>query len=142
MNTNLKNKIRNLQIAGFSNKTLSLMSENDIKNLHGLVCEASTSYDTTSTTDMASFNSLPPEKKQTSKVEAGKVVVQNEEKEEDNAWGICTKSIGDKVGTTKRSKWSKKVLDKYERCVKQVKKDIKEGRDPYRTIFEERLLVN
>ena len=139
MNTNLKNKIKNLQVAGFSNRTLSLMSENDIKNLHSLVCEATTSYDTTNPTDMTTFNSLPPEKKQTSKVEGGKVVVQNEEKELDNAWGICTKSIGDKVGTTKRSKWSKKILDKYERCVRQVKKDIKEGRDPYRTIFEEKM---
>jgi len=137
MNTNLKNKIRNLQIAGFSNKTLSLMSENDIKNLHGLVCEATTVYDPTNDKDMETYNALPDKSK--SKVEGGKVVVQTEEKEEDNAWGICTKSIGDKVGTTKRSKWSKKVLDKYERCVKQVKKDIKEGRDPYRTIFEERM---
>jgi hypothetical protein len=121
------------------------MSENDIKNLHGLVCEATMTYDIKNNPkDSESYNALPPDVKSKGSVGSdGKIVVQTEselqEKEEDNAWGICTKSIGDKVGTTKRSKWGKKILDKYERCVKQVKKDIKEGRDPYRTIFEERM---
>ena len=39
-----------------------------------------------------------------------------------NPWAVCTESIGDTEGTTERSKWSEDAKDRYERCVKKVKK--------------------
>jgi len=46
-----------------------------------------------------------------------------------NPWAVCTASIGEKIGSTERSEWSKTQTAKYERCVKDVKKkqNIKEG---------------
>ncbi len=64
MNTNLKNKLRNLQKSGFSNRTLSLMSESDINNLHTLMCEATMTYDIKNNPkDSESYNALPPDVK-------------------------------------------------------------------------------
>ena len=39
-----------------------------------------------------------------------------------NPWAICTASVGDKIGDTKRSEWTKDQKERYERCVKDVKK--------------------
>lgn len=39
-----------------------------------------------------------------------------------NPWAVCTKSVGDKIGTTERSEWTKAQKERYERCVKDVKK--------------------
>tara|TARA_R100001443_G_scaffold115033_1_gene132009 strand:+ start:1023 stop:1385 length:363 start_codon:yes stop_codon:yes gene_type:complete len=41
--------------------------------------------------------------------------------EEKNEYAICTKSVGEKAGTTKRSEWSEATEKKYERCKKEVK---------------------
>lgn len=47
-----------------------------------------------------------------------------------NPWAICTKSVGDKIGNTERSEWTKDQKERYEKCVKDVKKKspIKENR--------------
>lgn len=50
-----------------------------------------------------------------------------------NPWAICTSSVG------------RKDMKKYERCVMDVKKSIKEGKNPYEVILEskfEKLLTN
>ncbi len=50
-----------------------------------------------------------------------------------NPWAICTSSVG------------RKDMDKYERCVMDVKESIKEGKNPYEVILEskfEKLLTN
>lgn len=50
-----------------------------------------------------------------------------------NPWAICTSSVG------------RKDMDKYERCVMDVKKSVKEGKNPYEVILEskfEKLLTN
>ena len=39
-----------------------------------------------------------------------------------NPWAVCTESIGGKEGTTERSEWDDDAKDRYERCVKKVKK--------------------
>ncbi len=61
-------------------------------------------------------------------------------KTKDNAWAICTTTMGDEFGTTKRSDWSDKQLDKYERCVRDVKKSVKEGKDPYHFLIEKEIV--
>lgn len=54
-----------------------------------------------------------------------------------NPWSICTAQMGKEFGTKERSKWNKKQSQKYERCVKSVKKSLKEGNDPLKTFAEE-----
>ena len=46
-----------------------------------------------------------------------------------NPWAVCTASIGEKIGSTERSDWTKTQKAKYERCVLDVKKkqNIKEN---------------
>jgi hypothetical protein len=56
-----------------------------------------------------------------------------------NPWAICTSSLSDEFGTSERSEWSKKQMNKYERCVKGVKKTIDEGRNPYEFLIEEKM---
>jgi len=53
-----------------------------------------------------------------------------------NPWAICTAQLGKEFKTTERSEWSPKQKNKYERCVKQVKQDVNEGKNPYMTILE------
>jgi len=45
-----------------------------------------------------------------------------------NPWAICTSSVG------------RKDMKKYERCVMDVKKSIKEGKNPYEVILERQIL--
>lgn len=58
-----------------------------------------------------------------------------------NPWAICTATMGKEYGTTERSDWTKKQMNKYEKCVKDVKKSIKEGKDPYEVILERNILT-
>lgn len=57
-----------------------------------------------------------------------------------NPWAICTAQLEDEFGTSKRSEWSKSQMKKYEKCVMDVKKTIKEGNNPYDTILENRIM--
>lgn len=45
---------------------------------------------------------------------------------EDNPYAICTDSIGETAGTTKRSEWDEDDKDRYDRCIEHVKEDDKE----------------
>ena len=61
-------------------------------------------------------------------------------KKSQNPWAICTSTMGKEFGTTERSDWSKPQMKKYERCVMDVKKSIKEGKHPYESILENKIL--
>ena len=63
-----------------------------------------------------------------------------EKKKEYNPWAICTSTLGKEFGTTERSDWSKVETNKYERCVKDVKKSIKEGKNPYHLLIEKEIV--
>lgn len=39
-----------------------------------------------------------------------------------NPYAVCTESIGEKEGTTERSKWSDDAKKRYDKCIKDVKK--------------------
>ena len=56
-----------------------------------------------------------------------------------NPWAVCTAQMGKEFGTTKRSDWSKADLRKYERCVKDVKESIKEGKNPVSLFVEQKI---
>jgi len=61
-------------------------------------------------------------------------------KDEQNAFAICTTQLGKEFKTRERSKWSPKQMAKYERCVKDVKQSIKEGKNPLVSLFENQIL--
>jgi hypothetical protein len=67
-------------------------------------------------------------------------ILENKKKSKYNPWAVCTSQMGKEFGTTERSDWSKPQMAKYERCVKDVKKSIKEGKDPYESLLESHII--
>lgn len=63
-----------------------------------------------------------------------------EKKKEQNPWAICTAQLGKEFGTRKRHTWSAKEKNKYERCVKDVKKSLKEGKNPVSLFLENEIM--
>lgn len=64
---------------------------------------------------------------------------ESKKKSKYNPWAICTAQMGKEFGTTKRSDWSKSDSKKYERCVKDVKKTIEEGKNPISLFVEQKI---
>lgn len=62
------------------------------------------------------------------------------ESEKNNPWAICTSQLGKEFKTTERSQWSAKQKSKYERCVKDVKKSLKEGKNPISLFLENEIM--
>lgn len=58
----------------------------------------------------------------------GMGIMETKKKSKYNPWAICTSSVG------------RKDKEKYEKCVMDVKKSVKEGRDPYESLLENRIL--
>jgi len=58
------------------------------------------------------------------------------DKTKKNPWAICTAQLGKEFGTKERHLWSAKEKNKYERCVKDVKKSLKEGKNPISLFLE------
>ena len=72
-----------------------------------------------------------------------KMMGMSEEKKEDeksNPWAICTAQLGKEFGTKKRHLCSAKEKNKYERCVKDVKKSLKEGKNPVSLFLENEIM--
>lgn len=67
-------------------------------------------------------------------------ILETKKKSKYNPWAVCTSQMGKEFGTTERSDWSKPQMAKYERCVKDVKKSIKEGRNPYESLLENQIM--
>jgi hypothetical protein len=63
-----------------------------------------------------------------------------EKKKEQNPWAICTAQLGKEFGTRERHLWSAKEKNKYERCVKDVKKSLKEGKNPISLFLENEII--
>ena len=61
-------------------------------------------------------------------------------KDEDNPWAICTSQLGKEFGTRERHLWSAKENNKYERCVKDVKKSLKEQKNPVSLFLENEII--
>lgn len=59
---------------------------------------------------------------------------------ESNPWAICTAQLGKEFGTTERSMWSPKEKNKFERCVKDVKQSLKEGKNPVSLFIESQIM--
>ena len=64
----------------------------------------------------------------------------DEKNADKNPWAICTAQLGKEFKTTERSQWSAKQKNKYERCVKDVKKSLKEGKNPVSLFLENEIM--
>ena len=61
-------------------------------------------------------------------------------KRKTNPWAICTAQLGKEFKTTERHLWNTKQKNKYERCVKDVKKSLKEGKNPVSLFLEKEIM--
>ena len=145
-------KINDILKLGFSKKTLSVMTESQVNALHKRLVNEETTKTTTqkiySPSEIKSKGSIPGGSSVSLDANNNVVVTKGGElgetqkkskKSEKNPWAICTSSLSDEFGTSERSEWSKKQMNKYERCVKDVKKTIKEGRNPYEFLIEQKM---
>ena len=57
-----------------------------------------------------------------------------------NPWAICTSQLGKEFKTTERHLWNTKQKNKYERCVRDVKKTLKENKNPVTLFLENQIM--
>jgi len=144
----LVNKKQVLTKMGFSPKTLSLMTESEISKLFKTflietkkenkeaVQVTKTMLDKNNPTDVktANFCLQNPSDSKCKNVE----MKEGKKTKKKNPWAICTSVMGAEFGTKERSDWTKKQMDKYEKCVVGVKKSIKEGKNPIEVLLEDK----
>jgi hypothetical protein len=70
-------------------------------------------------------------------IEEGK---KKDKKSKTNPWAICTSQLGGEFGTKERHLWNAKQKNKYERCVKDVKNQLKEGKNPVSLFLENKIM--
>jgi hypothetical protein len=61
-------------------------------------------------------------------------------KKKKNPWAICTAQLGKEFKTRERHLWNTKQKNKYERCVKDVKQSLKEGKNPVSLFLENQIM--
>jgi hypothetical protein len=144
----LVNKKQVLTKMGFSPKTLSLMTESEISKLFKnflieskketkeAVQVTKTVLDKNNPNDVktANFCLQNPSDSKCKNVE----MKESKKTSKKNPWAICTSVMGADFGTKERSEWTKKQMEKYEKCVVGVKKSIKEGKNPIEVLLEEK----
>ena len=153
----LVNKKESLKKMGFNPRTLSLMTESEISKLFkNFIYESKKETNEIEVTNQKVTKlkpgeaSLVPTGAKNIKVNAdgtAEITEKKKSKNKKNPFAICTSVMGAEFGSTERSDWSKKQMDKYEKCVMGVKKSIKEGKNPeevllenkFRTIIEKNL---
>jgi len=151
------NKYSNLLKFGLKPKTLMTLSESEINTLHKNLIEGNKKSETkevqsvTTTKIIASPDELKKglstqgksmvkqlpdgrveftERAQSKKTKSKKI----------DAFAICTSQLGNEFGTTKRSLWTPKQNNKYERCVKAIKQSVNEGNDVTSVFLENKIL--
>jgi len=126
---------------GFSTQSLSQFNEKEL----GLLYNKIVSEQVTATKGQTMVSSKNPNAADIAKNlnAKGVNVSMTEESDEDNKnnpFSICTSQLGKVFKTTKRSQWSPKQTAKYERCVRDVKKSLKEGKNPVTLFFENKIM--
>jgi hypothetical protein len=142
----MKNKIQQLIRVGLSKELLKNLSEGQVNQLHRRMISEQVNV---SQSDTEMINKLKSEKKPFQVYEKeieeddtldvvndpdatkdGMGMFETEigegkkKKSKYNPWAICTSSVG------------RKNKDKFERCVKDVKRNVREGKNPYQVIVE------
>jgi hypothetical protein len=133
-------KTKNLQEMrklGFSQKTLSLMTESQVEMILEKIKKKETKEIEQKTT--TSYVANPEEVKSGVKIPSGTTNVKmnqdgsaeftegKKKKNKYNPWAVCTASVG------------RKNKKKYEDCVMGVKKKLKEGKNPYEYLVESKM---
>ena len=121
---------------GFSQKTLSLMTESQVEMILEKIKKKETKEATTvKKTTYSAGEDIPKDvatkANKITSTENGTEVETNEgkqtKKKKYNPWAVCTASVG------------RKNKKKYEDCVMGVKKKLKEGKNPYEYLIESRM---
>jgi len=137
-----EDKIFDLILEGFSIDTLGKLTENQVNALHKRVVKEQTSTSKgVFKVKAGSPAELDAQKKGMSYMTyEGEMEEDKSKSKPKNPWAICTASLSDEFGTSERSEWSKSQMKKYERCVMDVKKSMKEGKNPYQPIIENKIM--
>lgn len=72
--------------------------------------------------------------------EDGMGMFESNKEDKSNPWAICTAQLGKVFKTTERSQWSPKQKAKFERCVKDVKNSLREGKNPVSLFLENEIM--
>jgi hypothetical protein len=162
-------QIQEILKMGVSRNTLSKMTLKEIKNLHesminarGFVgmdkpigrMETKEQAQPTTTSKTVQVTTVPPKSNYTTK--SGEVVKntgpnpiqvtqgemeegrkRTKKKVEKNPWAICTVSLG--LEGKKKDDYTKTESKKFEACTLDVKKSLKEGKNPYEVILEQKM---
>jgi hypothetical protein len=144
------NKAVDLLKKGLSHQTISKLTESQINTLHSrLVSEQVTKKETYQVKGSGTVNTPMPKGATVNKTADGTVTITPNEgevkevkskKKEQSPFAICTAQLGKEFGTTKRSMWSAKETNKYERCVKDLEKTLKEGKNPVSLFLENQIM--
>jgi hypothetical protein len=143
---------------GVSKNTLSKMTLKEIKNLHESMVNSQgfvgmdkpigrmTSVKKTETKEVLNVKKGSPDEKEAMTKQLPFNTYEGEMKEgekttkkkvEQNPFGICTTSLG--LKGKKKDDYTKGEKKKFERCVLDVKKSLKEGKNPYEVILEQKM---
>lgn len=147
------NKYADLIKFGLKPSTLFKLSESNINQLHkSLIKEQVTTQQITKKiVPVSDLKNKPLDVKgsTTASLDSSgtKLIVQGEveegkkkTKDKNNPWAICTAELKKEFGTSKRTMWSAKEKNKYERCVKDVKKSINEGKNYFDILLERKIV--
>ena len=135
----MKNNIKSLKLVEFGLKPndVSKLTEHEINYLYRkLIGEQVTMV---SKQDTQTIQNLKSSKKPFQLYEKGELDEKKSPKK-NSPFAICTNQLGKEFGTTKKSMWSAKETNKYERCVKDVKKSLKEGKKPLSLFLENEIM--
>lgn len=139
-----KDKIQDLIVEGFSIETLKNLTGGQIDALHKRVVKEQTPATGKGILKVPAGSPAEIDaqrKKMPYMTYEGEIEEKKSKKvKAKNPWAICTSSLSDEFGTSERSEWTKSQMKKYERCVMDVKKSMKEGRNPYEPIIESKII--
>ena len=137
-----KKNLLEMRKLGFSQKTLSLLSESQvemilekIKKKENKEATQTTTFDPKNSKDSEVLNKMTPAEKGsltfnpdgTAKKTETTEGKKTKKKKKYNPWAVCTASVG------------RKNKKKYEDCVMGVKKKLKEGKNPYEYLIESKM---
>jgi hypothetical protein len=133
----INKKVISLLEGGFSMQTLRGMSENNINYLYSkLVTEQTTSTKGSIITKNEPKAMQLAAKGYNVRLEKKEMGEAKKKSQTKNPFAICTAQLKKEFGTSERSEWTKPQLKKYERCVMDVKKGVKEGVNPIDVFIE------
>ncbi len=132
----INKKVVQLLQEGFKLETLRKMSENSINYLYTKIIQEQVATKGTIATKNEPKAIQLATKGYNVRLEKREMGEAKKKTQAKNPWAICTTQLKKEFGTSERSEWSKTQLKKYERCVMDVKKGIKEGVNPVDVFIE------